>query len=60
MEKTNSPTESDAFEIGLVMAGAVSARAHTAGVIDYLLEVLQTRLRGFIIRAMITRICTRA
>ncbi len=42
MEKTNTLTESDAFEIGLVMAGAVSAGAYTAGVIDYLLEVLET------------------
>src|SRR6187549_923399 len=30
------------FEIGLVMAGAVSAGAYTAGVMDYLLEVLET------------------
>lgn len=30
------------FEIGLVMAGAVSAGAYTAGVMDYLLEVLDT------------------
>jgi Patatin-like phospholipase len=33
----NSP-----FEIGLVMAGAVSAGAYTAGVMDYLLEALDT------------------
>jgi hypothetical protein len=34
--------ESDAgtFEIGLVMAGAVSAGAYTAGVVDYLVEAL--------------------
>jgi hypothetical protein len=31
----------DTFEIGLVMAGAVSAGAYTAGVVDYLLEALQ-------------------
>jgi len=31
----------DTFEIGLVMAGAVSAGAYTAGVVDYLLETLQ-------------------
>lgn len=30
------------FEIGLVLAGAVSAGAYTAGVIDYLLETLET------------------
>ncbi len=30
------------FEIGLVMAGAVSAGAYTAGVVDYLLDVLDT------------------
>jgi hypothetical protein len=36
---TSSPP---AFEIGLVMAGAVSAGAYTAGVMDYLLEVLET------------------
>ena len=35
MEKNNT------FEIGLVMAGAVSAGAYTAGVVDYLLEALQ-------------------
>ena len=28
------------FEIGLVMAGAVSAGAYTAGVIDFLIEAL--------------------
>ena len=28
------------FEIGLVLAGAVSAGAYTAGVIDFLLEAL--------------------
>ena len=30
----------DAFEIGLVMAGAVSAGAYTAGVIDFIYEAL--------------------
>ena len=38
MENQNPPP----FEIGLVMAGAVSAGAYTAGVMDYLLEVLET------------------
>lgn len=33
--------ENGTFEIGLVMAGAVSAGAYTAGVVDYLLEALQ-------------------
>jgi len=37
MKNQNPP-----FEIGLVMAGAVSAGAYTAGVMDYLLEVLET------------------
>lgn len=37
MSQKNTP-----FEIGLVMAGAVSAGAYTAGVIDYLLEALDT------------------
>lgn len=31
----------DAFKIGIAMAGAVSAGAYTAGVIDYLLETLE-------------------
>jgi hypothetical protein len=34
--------EGKTFEIGLVMAGAVSAGAYTAGVVDYLIEVLDT------------------
>ena len=29
------------FHIGIAMAGAVSAGAYTAGVVDYLLETLQ-------------------
>ena len=29
------------FELGLVMAGAASAGAYTAGVIDFLFEALQ-------------------
>ena len=33
--------KTDTFEIGLVMAGAVSAGAYTAGVVDYLLEALR-------------------
>ena len=37
MEKTPKT-----FEIGLVMAGAVSAGAYTAGVVDFLIEALDT------------------
>ena len=33
------------FEIGLVMAGAVSAGAYTAGVIDFLLQSLEGGIR---------------
>ena len=29
--------KTDTFEVGLVMAGAVSAGAYTAGVVDYFL-----------------------
>lgn len=35
-DNTNSPT----FELGLVMAGAVSAGAYTAGVMDFLIQAL--------------------
>ena len=34
------PPEADTFEIGLVLAGAVSAGAYTAGVMDFLFEAL--------------------
>lgn len=37
-----SETRGEVFEIGLIMAGAVSAGAYTAGVIDYLIETLDT------------------
>lgn len=38
----NAPTaKPDTFYIGLCMAGAVSAGAYTAGVMDYLIEALQ-------------------
>ncbi|AXG73274.1 patatin-like phospholipase family protein [Flavobacterium arcticum] len=33
--------ENDTFRVGLCMAGAVSAGAYTAGVVDYLLEALE-------------------
>ena len=35
-------TDNKPFEVGLVMAGAVSAGAYTAGVIDFLLEALKS------------------
>ncbi|AJE23546.1 patatin [Azotobacter chroococcum] len=35
-----SPPSADTFEIGLVLAGAVSAGAYEAGVLDYLIEAL--------------------
>lgn len=38
---TSAP-EPGVFEIGLVLAGAVSAGAYTAGVIDFLIEALDT------------------
>ena len=37
---TPSPSPDVPFEIGLVMAGAVSAGAYTAGVIDFLIQAL--------------------
>lgn len=39
MTPTHAPP---VFELGLVMAGAVSARAYTAGVADFLIEALDT------------------
>jgi hypothetical protein len=36
------PPEKCVFEIGLVMAGAISAGAYTAGVIDFLIEALDS------------------
>ena len=36
----SSATDTPRFEIGLVMAGAVSAGAYTAGVVDFLVEAL--------------------
>lgn len=36
------PPEPNTFEIGLVLAGAVSAGAYTAGVLDFLFEALDT------------------
>ncbi len=36
----NQDSEAKTFEIGLVMAGAISAGAYTAGVIDFLLQAL--------------------
>src|ERR1700749_742650 len=37
---TVSATDQDTFYVGLCMAGAVSAGAYNAGVMDYLLEAL--------------------
>jgi predicted acylesterase/phospholipase RssA len=34
------PENENTYEIALVMAGAISAGAYTAGVVDYLLEAL--------------------
>ena len=36
-----SPQDDNTFHVGLCMAGAVSAGAYTAGVMDYLIEALQ-------------------
>jgi predicted acylesterase/phospholipase RssA len=36
------PPENGVFEIGLVMAGAISAGAYTAGVVDFLIEALDS------------------
>lgn len=38
--ETRSPPPQGTFEIGLVLAGAVSAGAYTAGVLDFLMEAL--------------------
>jgi hypothetical protein len=51
MPATANPTpEPGTFQLGLVMAGAVSAGAYTAGVLDFLVEALdsweQARARG--------------
>jgi hypothetical protein len=44
----NQIPKSDPFHVGICMAGAVSAGAYTAGVIDYLLEALEAyeKVRG--------------
>ncbi|WP_397451210.1 patatin-like phospholipase family protein [Pseudomonas sp. NA-150] len=50
--KVEPPPSDDTFEIGLVMAGAISAGAYTAGVLDFLIEALdeweaeKKRLKG--------------
>ena len=46
--KTRPPPDDGTFEIGLVLAGAVSAGAYTAGVMDFLFEALDEwyRLRA--------------
>jgi hypothetical protein len=40
--ETTEPSAQKTFYVGLCMAGAVSAGAYTAGVLDYLLEALTT------------------
>lgn len=40
MEENMANGDEKTYEIGLVMAGAISAGAYTAGVVDYLLEAL--------------------
>ncbi|MBB4267434.1 patatin-like phospholipase family protein [Roseospira visakhapatnamensis] len=40
--RTAPPPPENTFELGLVMAGAVSAGAYTAGVIDFIVEALDT------------------
>jgi len=42
VERTPDP-EPGVFEIGLVMSGAVSAGAYTAGVVDFLIEAASPR-----------------
>ncbi|SHM80686.1 patatin-like phospholipase family protein [Mucilaginibacter sp. OK098] len=39
---SDNPKPNPAFQLGICMAGAVSAGAYTAGVMDYLLEALTT------------------
>lgn len=41
-QRTEQPQQQPTFHLGLTMAGAVSAGAYTAGVVDYLLEALET------------------
>ncbi len=40
MTTAGSDSQAKGFEIGLVMAGAVSAGAYTAGVVDFLIQAL--------------------
>ena len=40
-EVANASPKNDTVHIGLCMAGAVSAGAYTAGMIDYLIEALE-------------------
>ncbi|MFT4114175.1 patatin-like phospholipase family protein [Silvibacterium sp.] len=40
-ERTSASWQKDAFHIGINMAGAVSAGAYTAGVLDFLIEALE-------------------
>ena len=36
------PPPADTFEVALVLSGAISAGAYTAGVIDFLIEALES------------------
>ena len=48
---TEAPVPATTFEIGLVMAGAVSAGAYTAGVINFLFEALDNWHNPAVLRA---------
>ena len=37
----NKSTQNNTFHLGITMAGAVSAGCYTAGVMDYLFEILE-------------------
>ena len=45
VKKENPPAEGT-FEIGIVLAGAISAGAYSSGVVDFLIEALDARLGG--------------
>ena len=44
--KVRPPIRNGAFELGLVLAGTMSAGSYSAGVVDYLLEALDAWQRG--------------
>src|SRR5271166_4505580 len=41
-EQPSTPEPNQAFHLGLSMSGAISAGAYTAGVIDFLIQALQS------------------